>query len=290
MFRIRFHGRGGQGMKTASRIIGTAAFRQGYYAQDSPVYGAERRGAPMTAFTRFDSQPILERGVVVSPDLIVVADGSLLDDPIVRPLNGLSSTGSILVNSNRAIESGLAFDFTTFALNHTGSTSALSVALGAGAAKLAGLDLTFVEQAIREELDGLRLDRNRLAKNIDLARACFGAVSAVEVAQRPAALQAAPEIHIVTPAYEGAWAGCPSVASTPNTPLRKTGEWRVMRPIIDAERCTNCWICFLNCPDGAITLGPGDAPHIDYAVCKGCLICAEECPIEAIETVREAAT
>jgi pyruvate ferredoxin oxidoreductase gamma subunit len=70
MFRIRFHGRGGQGMKTASRIVGTAAFRQGFYAQDSPVYGAERRGAPMIAFTRFDSSPILERGVVQSPDLI----------------------------------------------------------------------------------------------------------------------------------------------------------------------------------------------------------------------------
>ena len=74
MFRIRFHGRGGQGMKTASRIVGTAAFRQGYFAQDSPVYGAERRGAPMIAFTRFDSQSILERGAVTAPDLIVIAD------------------------------------------------------------------------------------------------------------------------------------------------------------------------------------------------------------------------
>jgi pyruvate ferredoxin oxidoreductase gamma subunit len=290
MFRIRFHGRGGQGMKTASRIVGTAAFRQGFYAQDSPVYGAERRGAPMTAFTRFDSQPILERGVVVSPDLIVVADVSFLDDPIVRPLNGLSADGSVLVNSVRAIESAVALDFTTFALNHTGSTSALSVALGAGAAKLAGLDLKFVEQAIREELEGLRLDPVRLEKNIDLARACFGTVSEIKAVPQSSIPQAATAIHIVTPAYEGAWTGCPSVATAPNTPLRKTGEWRVMRPVINAVRCTDCWICFLNCPDGAIALGSGDVPHIDYAVCKGCLICAEECPIEAIETVREAAT
>jgi pyruvate ferredoxin oxidoreductase gamma subunit len=290
MFRIRFHGRGGQGMKTASRIVGTAAFRQGYYAQDSPVYGAERRGAPMTAFTRFDSQPILERGVVVSPDLIVIADASLLDDPIVRPLNGLLAAGSVLVNSSRAIESAVAFDFTTFALNHTGSTSALSVALGAGAAKLAGLDLEFVKQAIREELEGLRLGDARLERNIDLARACFDAVPELKAIPRFSTPQTATEIHVVTPAYDGAWTGCPSVAAAPNTPLRKTGEWRVMRPVINAERCTDCWICFLNCPDGAIGLGPGDVPHIDYAVCKGCLICAEECPIKAIETVREAAT
>jgi pyruvate ferredoxin oxidoreductase gamma subunit len=288
MFRIRFHGRGGQGMKTASRIVGTAAFRQGYYAQDSPVYGAERRGAPMTAFTRIDAQPILERGVVVLPDLIVIADATLLDDPIVRPLYGLSSGGSVLVNSNRAIESAVTCDFTTLALNHVGSTSALSVALGAGAAKLAGLNLEFVEQAIREELEALRLDPVRLEKNLALARACFDAVSSTQDAPRSQTSQASAEIHVVTPTYEGAWTGCPSVASAPNTQLRKTGKWRVMRPVINAERCTDCWICFLNCPDGAIGLGSGDAPHIDYAVCKGCMICAAECPISAIETVREA--
>src|SRR5436309_8292611 len=50
MRRIRFHGRGGQGMKTASRILGSAAFHAGFIVQDSPVYGAERRGAPMAAF------------------------------------------------------------------------------------------------------------------------------------------------------------------------------------------------------------------------------------------------
>ena len=52
MFRIRFHGRGGQGMKTASRILGTAFFNAGYEVQDAPRYGAERRGAPIFAYVR----------------------------------------------------------------------------------------------------------------------------------------------------------------------------------------------------------------------------------------------
>ena len=52
MFRIRFHGRGGQGIKTASRILGSAFFRQGFEVQDAPVYGAERRGAPVFAYVR----------------------------------------------------------------------------------------------------------------------------------------------------------------------------------------------------------------------------------------------
>jgi 2-oxoacid:acceptor oxidoreductase delta subunit (pyruvate/2-ketoisovalerate family) len=60
-----------------------------------------------------------------------------------------------------------------------------------------------------------------------------------------------------------------------------------MRPVIDLERCTHCWICFVHCPDGAIALAAGDEPQVDYGVCKGCLICAEECPIDAISTTRE---
>ena len=62
MIRIRFHGRGGHGVKTASRIAGTAAFAAGFEVQDSPIYGAERRGAAVAAFTRIDTEQILERG------------------------------------------------------------------------------------------------------------------------------------------------------------------------------------------------------------------------------------
>ena len=78
MFRIRFHGRGGQGMKTASRILGTAFFLAGYEVQDAPRYGAERRGAPIFAYVRADKNKINERGIIVHPDLLVVADDSLV--------------------------------------------------------------------------------------------------------------------------------------------------------------------------------------------------------------------
>lgn len=74
MEAVRFHGRGGQGAKTASRILGTAAFLSGLIAQDSPIYGAERRGAPVAAFTRIAREPIRERGVIAHPDVLCVAD------------------------------------------------------------------------------------------------------------------------------------------------------------------------------------------------------------------------
>jgi len=263
-------------MKTASRIVGTAAFRQGYFAQDSPVYGAERRGAPMVAFTRFDSKPILERGVVSSPDVLVIADASLLDDAQVRALDGAGSATQILINSPNTN------DFTSLALNHTGSTAALGVALGSAAAKLAGIEKQFVEQAVREELAELGLDPALLEKNVQLAIESFTVAAVCDRRQSIAWDTVGGQLKLVTPTYAGPWAGTPSVCSPPNTPLRKTGNWRVTRPVIDLERCTHCWICFVNCPDGGIALTADDAPQIDYGICKGCLICVEECPIHAI--------
>ena len=87
MYRIRFHGRGGQGMKTASRVLGSAFFIEGYEVQDAPRYGAERRGAPIFAYVRASKHPINERGIILRPDLVVVADVGVDQDsqfPVAR--------------------------------------------------------------------------------------------------------------------------------------------------------------------------------------------------------------
>ncbi|MBF0120050.1 MAG: 4Fe-4S binding protein [Desulfobacterales bacterium] len=72
----------------------------------------------------------------------------------------------------------------------------------------------------------------------------------------------------------------------------KTGSWRVLRPIIDYNKCAPakknkklCFLCWLYCPDGVIT--KTIEPAIDYEYCKGCGICAEECPSKAIEMIEE---
>ncbi len=88
MFRIRFHGRGGQGMKTASRVLGSAFFLEGFEVQDAPLYGAERRGAPIFANVRASREPIDERGVIRHPDLVVVADDTLISVPAAAVLQG----------------------------------------------------------------------------------------------------------------------------------------------------------------------------------------------------------
>ena len=100
MYRIRYHGRGGQGMKTASRILGTAFFLEGFEVQDAPRYGAERRGAPIFAYVRASRKQINERGIIRRPDLVIVADDTLVSIPAAGVLSGLTKRTVLLISSN----------------------------------------------------------------------------------------------------------------------------------------------------------------------------------------------
>jgi len=96
MQEIRFHGRGGQGTVVASILLAKAFFSAGYYVQSFPVFGVERRGAPVEAYLRLDSEKILLRCNVYTPDHVVVQDVKLLES--VPVTGGLGAGGWILVN------------------------------------------------------------------------------------------------------------------------------------------------------------------------------------------------
>lgn len=66
----------------------------------------------------------------------------------------------------------------------------------------------------------------------------------------------------------------------------KTGNWRALRPVIDQNKCVKCMLCWIFCPDMAITWN-GAQVEVDYDYCKGCGVCAQECPAKAIEMVPE---
>ncbi len=102
MYRIRFHGRGGQGMKMASHILGTAFFLSGFEVQDAPRFGAERRGAPIFAYVRAAKQTIRERGVINHPDLVIVADESLVALPAAGILAGIKKETLLFLNSRES--------------------------------------------------------------------------------------------------------------------------------------------------------------------------------------------
>jgi pyruvate ferredoxin oxidoreductase delta subunit len=64
--------------------------------------------------------------------------------------------------------------------------------------------------------------------------------------------------------------------------IGKTGEWRILRPEISREKCNQCGMCYLYCPEGTMTVKKGGAPEVNLIYCKGCGICASECPRKAI--------
>jgi len=296
MIRIRIHGRGGQGIKTASQILGTAGFFSGYQAQDFPLYGAERRGAPIVAFTRLAKESILERGAISRPDLLLIGDETLIDDPIAAPFAGADAATRIFINSTHDGEAlkehfklpslPVAVDVTEIGFRHLKKGNILSTALAAAGARMLGfIEQSKLRDAIKIELEQLGFRGEVVQSNLDLADETFDAISPSSFIERkdeplsPADLATVEQDEVV--------AGAPLILNPGNMALRKTGNWRVNRPEIDYEHCNACWICFARCPDGAMGIGPDGKPVIDYDHCKGCLICAQECPSHAIKVIRE---
>jgi pyruvate ferredoxin oxidoreductase gamma subunit len=100
MKEIRFHGRGGQGAVTSVELLALAAIEEGKFAQGFPSFGPERRGAPVLAFSRVDDKPLKLRCKIVSPDVVVVLDASLLK--IQNPPADLKEDGIIVLNTPKS--------------------------------------------------------------------------------------------------------------------------------------------------------------------------------------------
>ena len=99
LIEIRWHGRGGQGAKTASLLLADAAFNTGKYIQGFPEYGPERMGAPITAYNRISDNPITVHSNIYEPDYVVVVDDTLLESVDVTA--GLKKTGAIVINTTK---------------------------------------------------------------------------------------------------------------------------------------------------------------------------------------------
>lgn len=102
MLEIRWHGRGGQGAKTASLLLAEAAFDTGKYVQGFPEYGPERMGAPITAYNRISDNPITVHSNIYEPDFVVIVDETLID--VVDVAAGAKETGAIIINSDKGPE------------------------------------------------------------------------------------------------------------------------------------------------------------------------------------------
>ena len=100
LIEIRWHGRGGQGAKTASLLLADAAFNTGKYIQGFPEYGPERMGAPITAYNRISDEKITIHSNIYEPDYVVVVDDTLLESVDVTA--GLKEDGAIVINTTKS--------------------------------------------------------------------------------------------------------------------------------------------------------------------------------------------
>lgn len=180
MYKIRIHGRGGQGGKLASKIIGSAAFLEGYEVQDFARYGAERRGAPVEAFVRIDNKEILERGYISDPDCVIVLDDSLLD--IVDVTSGLKKGGLLIINSKKKKfpkfeKKGfkvVTVDATEIAMKHLGKPIYNTAMIGAFAGITKLIDFEHVKKALEHEI-GKKVGKEFIKKNMDAVHEAFKA-------------------------------------------------------------------------------------------------------------------
>jgi pyruvate ferredoxin oxidoreductase gamma subunit len=299
MYRIRMHGRGGQGVKTASQVLGTALFLEGFEVQDAPRYGAERRGAPIFAYVRAAREPIHDRGVISRPDLVVVADETLVPMPAAAVLQGVAERTVMLINSalpaaEWAQRLKLRGPILTLPVGERVEARADlpfvgAICAGAAARLLGVIARDNLRQAIDEEIG--KFGRAAVERNLEHALAAFDAMAehAGIVAQGTAV--AAGDYRVpdwIDVPVEDAGLAAPDITRPASSELANTGTWRTLRPVIDYEHCNRCsWVCSTLCPDSAIRVDADHTPRIDYDHCKGCMVCVAVCPPHAIRAERE---
>ena len=294
-YEVRFHGRGGQGAVMAAQALAVAASHDGYSAIAFPFFGAERRGAPVLAFTRFGQERLRVRTQVYEPHFVVVLDESLVET--VDVLAGLRPGGMVVVNAPRAPDrlvlskkaNAATVDATSIALECTKQAAVNTAMLGAFAKATRLVTIEGVEAGIMEVF-GRRLSKEIASRNVAAARAAYEATQTGEAdggRVYPKAskwLPTAQELPpgLATPALETPF-GRVGIGSSPTN---LTAGWRVNRPVLEAGKCTNCLLCWFYCPDGSIARGD-KVVEIHYEYCKGCGVCAAVCAPKAIRMERE---
>ena len=181
IMEIRWHGRGGQGAKTAALALAESALREGKYIQGFPEYGPERMGAPIQAFTRISDRPITIHSHVTNPDAVVVLDATLLE--MVDVTVGMSPEGSILVNSPKSpqeirerlnLNTGKVFtvDATSISLATLGRNFPNTPMLGALIKATGILDINSVITDVREKF-GKKFTQKIVEGNVEAIKRAY---------------------------------------------------------------------------------------------------------------------
>lgn len=167
MKEIRLHGRGGQGVVVAARILASAFVREGKYGMAFPKFGFERRGAPVVAFARFDEKPIREKTQVYEPDCLIVADPRLIRS--VDIFAGIRPDGILVMNAVEPVRERwhenlvavVTVDATDIGLKEIGTPITNTCMLGAFVRATGWLELDSLLSSLGEYFDGSLLEKNK---------------------------------------------------------------------------------------------------------------------------------
>lgn len=279
-------GRGGEGVVLASQILAETFARAGFWVQSFPEFTAERRGAPISAFLRWDeTSPIHRRYKVQDCDVLVVVSPSPPSPQVIRRVK---PGGLLVLNRETRFRHTGPFDIARVPASHIAQGNGIlssegrpmgNVAvLGACVRLLVPHGLAFLEQAVASRMGAMA------GANIAAAREGYARCTRQHTLAGDAPVESAPD-----PGLASVRRRSPPVYAVSTTDSRRnhTGTWSLDRPLI-TDVCTGCALCALFCPEGAITRSNGSIA-IDYLYCKGCGICEVVCPVRnaiAMEEVR----
>ena len=278
-------GRGGEGVVLASQLLADTFARAGFWVQSFPEFKAERRGAPISAFLRWDaSSPIHRRYKVRDCDVLAVVSPS---PPSPQLLRAVKPGGLVLLNRETRLELAGPFDVarvpaSRIARDHgilsmEGRPMGNVAVLGACARLLLPEGLAFLEQAIAARM-GAAAALNVVAARDGYTRCTKQRHLAADVPLEPVTDSEATREPRVAPLFP---------VSTTDSLALHTGSWSLDRPVL-TDACTACALCALFCPEGAIARDDGSVA-IDYLYCKGCGICEVVCPVRDAIRMEEVA-
>ena len=282
---IRWHGRGGQGAKTAATLLAEAALHEDKYSQGFPEYGPERMGAPMCGYTRISDEEIRLHCAIYTPNIVVILDESLID--AVDVTAGLAEDGVIIVNTAKdpdAVRRKTGFggriatiNATQISIDELGRPIPNTVMMGA---LLKATDILHIDTVIKdiEKKFGKKFPERVVQGNIKAISRAFEEVVIAEPGDAGATRE---RTDLKT---EKGWRDIPEgglILDAGNATTYKTGSWKTYKPVWHEDRCIQCLSCWIMCPDDAILTEDGKMVGIDYELCKGCSICAATCPPKA---------
>jgi pyruvate ferredoxin oxidoreductase gamma subunit len=274
-------GRGGQGVVLASQILADTFARAGFWVQSFPEFKAERRGAPISAFLRWDeSAPIRRRYKVRECDVLVVISAS---PPSLQATDSVRRGGLVLLNRESRFPRTGPYDIARVPASQIARRNGVlssegrpmgNVAMLGGCIRLLLPDaLPLLEEAIVARMGG-KAKANLVAAREGYARCTRQRSMAGDTIIEHAGATAAAAVGRVR-----------FPVSTTDSLHLHTGSWSEERPVL-TEACNSCGLCVVFCPEGVMTRTNG-VMAVDELYCKGCGICAQVCPVRGAIHMQE---